>query len=185
VAATGAESAAPLLFMLIPRHPQRFEQAAGQLQSAGLPFVRRTRLLDLGDGGSSALAACREAAVVLGDTLGEMPWYYAGSQVAIVGGGFAPLGGQNFIEASALGCPVVVGPHKANFQQAVADAHAAGANAQAADPEQALRQALRWLDDPALAAQVGRAGHDWVRQHAGAVARVMNGIEDLRAQRPA
>ncbi|MGB6006710.1 3-deoxy-D-manno-octulosonic acid transferase [Castellaniella sp.] len=181
-AATGAESAPPL-FLLIPRHPQRFDQAAAQLQAAGLPFVRRTRLLELGDGGSSALAACRQAAVLLGDTLGEMPWYYAGSQVAIVGGSFAPLGGQNFIEASALGCPVIVGPHTAHFQQAVADAQAAGAIVQASDPDQAVRQALKWLDDPALAAQVGQAGSHWVRQHAGAVARVINGIEDLLTQR--
>ncbi|WP_298019300.1 3-deoxy-D-manno-octulosonic acid transferase [uncultured Castellaniella sp.] len=185
VAATGAESVPPLLFLLIPRHPQRFDQAADQLRTAGLPFVRRTQLLELGDGSSSALAACRQAAVLLGDTLGEMPWYYAGSQVAIVGGSFAPLGGQNFIEASALGCPVIVGPHTANFQQAVADAQAAGAVVQAADPEQAVRQALRWLDDPALAAQAGQAGRHWVRQHAGAVARVVDGIEDLLARRPA
>ncbi|WP_322998743.1 3-deoxy-D-manno-octulosonic acid transferase [Castellaniella sp.] len=184
-AATGEESAAPLLFLLIPRHPQRFDSAAAQLQAAGLPFVRRTQLLDLGDGGSSALAACRQATVLLGDTLGEMPWYYAGSRVAIVGGSFAPLGGQNFIEASALGCPVIVGPHTAHFQQAVADAQAAGAIAQVADADQALRQALQWLDDPAAAAQVGQAGRDWVRQHAGAVARVINGIEDMLAQRAA
>ena len=69
-----------------------------------------------------AAQACQACDVVLGDTLGEMPWYYACAQVAIVAGSFAPLGGQNFIEASALGCPVLVGPHVANFAQAVADA---------------------------------------------------------------
>lgn len=184
-AASGTEADSPLLWILIPRHPQRFDEAAAQLQAAGLPFVRRTRLLDLGDSGSSALAACRQATVLLGDTLGEMPWYYACSQVAIVGGSFAPLGGQNFIEASALGCPVIVGPHTAHFEQAVTDARAAGALVQAADPDQALRQALQWLDDPAVLMQVGQAGSNWVRQHAGAVARVVNGIEDLLVRQPA
>lgn len=178
-AAAGTDDDTPLLWMLIPRHPQRFDEAAAQLQAAGLPFVRRTQLLGLGDGGSSALAACRQAAVLLGDTLGEMPWYYACSQVAIVGGSFAPLGGQNFIEASAVGRPVIVGPHTAHFEQAVADARTAGALVQTADADQALRQALQWLDDPASLTQIGQAGQHWVRQHAGAVDRVVNGIEDV------
>ncbi|WP_323012077.1 3-deoxy-D-manno-octulosonic acid transferase [Castellaniella sp.] len=175
-------SGAPILFLLIPRHPQRFEQAADQLAAAGLPYVRRSQLLSLGDGSSSALAACQEAAVLLGDTLGEMPWYYACSQVAIVGGSFAPLGGQNFIEACALGCPVIVGPHVANFQQAVADALVAGALVQVRDADHAVRQALQWLEDPAELARVGAAGQYWVGQHRGAVARVLDGIEALLPQ---
>ncbi|MBV2181913.1 MAG: 3-deoxy-D-manno-octulosonic acid transferase [Castellaniella sp.] len=182
-AALGGADDTSVLFLLIPRHPQRFDEAAGLLEAAGLSFVRRSRLLELGDGGSSAVDACRGVAVLLGDTLGEMPWYYACGQVAIVGGSFAPLGGQNFIEASALGCPVVVGPHTANFGQAVTDALAAGAIVRADDPEAAVRQALRWLAHPAELARVGDAGRHWVSQHAGAVDRVVNGIEDLLAQR--
>jgi len=181
--AAGVEADQPILFLLIPRHPQRFDAAAEQLRAAGLPFVRRTGLLALGDGGSSALEACRGAAVLLGDTLGEMPWYYAGCQVAIVAGSFAPLGGQNFIEASALGCPVIVGPHVANFEQAVADARAAGALVQADDPGRAVRQALQWLDDSAARTRAGEAGRHWVERHAGAVARVVDGIEGLLARR--
>lgn len=172
------ESEPPVLFMLVPRHPQRFDAAAELLQAAGLRHVRRTRLRELGEGCSSMLEACRDTDVVLGDTLGEMAWYYACSQVAIVGGSFAPLGGQNFIEASALGCPVVVGPHTAHFEQAVADALQAGAIARAADPSQALRQAMAWVDDRAECHRVGQAARHWVGQHAGAVQRVINGIED-------
>jgi 3-deoxy-D-manno-octulosonic-acid transferase len=117
--------------------------------------------------------------VVLGDTLGEMPWYYACAQVAIVGGSFAPLGGQNFIEASALGCPVLVGPHVANFDQAVADALQAGALRQVRTPEAALQCALQWLGDGALRARMGEAALRWISQHTGAVARVVAGIEAL------
>ncbi|WP_066457499.1 3-deoxy-D-manno-octulosonic acid transferase [Castellaniella caeni] len=178
-AACGVAAHRPVLFMLIPRHPQRFEAAAAQLQAAGLALVRRSQLRGLGDGSRSALAACAQAQVLLGDTLGEMPWYYAASQVAIVGGSFAPLGGQNFIEASALGCPVIVGPHTANFEQAVADALAAGAVARADDPERAVRQASQWLEEPATLTRMGAAGRHWVGEHAGAVARVVNGIEAL------
>jgi 3-deoxy-D-manno-octulosonic-acid transferase len=175
----GDDSGPPLLFILVPRHPQRFEAAAELLQAAGLPYVRRSRLLELGDDSSPAVQACHDAVVILGDTLGEMAWYYACAQVAIVGGSFAPLGGQNFIEASAQGRPVLVGPHTENFEQAVDDALAAGAIARAADPDQAVRQAVRWLDDPAGLHRMGETARDWVRQHAGAVARVVDGIETL------
>ena len=167
------------LFMLIPRHPQRFDTAAGLLDSAGLSFVRRTRVVSLGETSEPALRACGECAVVLGDTLGEMPWYYACAQVAIVAGSFAPLGGQNFIEASALGCPVLVGPHVANFDQAVADALRAGAVHQVPTPWAALQCALQWLDDEALRARMGEAATHWISRHTGAVARVVDGIEAL------
>jgi len=180
----GDDSDRPLLFILVPRHPERFDAAADLLRAAGLPHVRRTRLLELGGDGSTAIEACRDVTVILGDTLGEMAWYYACAQVAIVGGSFAPLGGQNFIEASAQGRPVLVGPHTANFEQAVGDALAAGAVARAADPAQAVRQALRWLDDPAGLGRMGEVARDWVRQHAGAVTRVADGIEDLLARTP-
>ncbi|HEX7386398.1 MAG TPA: 3-deoxy-D-manno-octulosonic acid transferase [Castellaniella sp.] len=169
------------LFFLIPRHPQRFEDAARLLAESGLSVVRRTELLRLGDASGSAVDVCRKAAVVLGDTLGEMAWYYGCAQVAIVAGSFAPLGGQNFIEASALGCPVVVGPHTDNFEQAVADALQAGAIGQANTPEAALQKALQWLDDGPLRARLGDASRHWVGQHTGAVARVMAGIEGLLA----
>lgn len=180
--ARGHDSGPPLLFMLVPRHPERFDAAAGLLREAGLAHVRRSHLLTLDDGSRSALEACGDAEVILGDTLGEMAWYYACAQVAIVGGSFAPLGGQNFIEASAQGRPVLVGPHTAHFEQAVSDALSAGAIARAADPDQAVRQALQWLDDPASLRRMGEAARDWVRQHAGAVARVGDGIETLLAQ---
>lgn len=167
------------LFMLIPRHPERFDAAAGLLESAGLSFVRRTRIVSLGEASDPAAQACQACDVVLGDTLGEMPWYYACAQVAIVAGSFAPLGGQNFIEASALGCPVLVGPHVANFAQAVADAVRAGAVHQVRTPEDALQCALRWLDDGVLRARMGEAATHWISQHTGAVARVAAGIETL------
>jgi 3-deoxy-D-manno-octulosonic-acid transferase len=67
----------------------------------------------------------------LGDTMGEMPFYYAACDVAVIGGSFAPLGGQNLIEALACGAPVVVGPSMFNFAEATRLALEAGARAQA------------------------------------------------------
>ncbi|MDN5843051.1 MAG: 3-deoxy-D-manno-octulosonic acid transferase [Alcaligenaceae bacterium] len=177
--AQGSERYEQVLFYLIPRHPARFDEAAAQLEAAGLSCVRRTHLIALGDGGSSALAACRNVTVLLGDTLGEMPWYYAGSRVAIVGGSFEPLGGQNFIEASALGVPVLVGLHTQHFEQAVFDASRAGAIERVPSADLAVQRALEWVEDPAHLAQMGAAAEHWVQQHTGAVQRVVEGLNKV------
>lgn len=167
------------IFMLIPRHPQRFQLAGELLEKYKLTFVRRTELIKHGSESTSAVDLCKSTQVILGDTLGEMPWFYAASDIAIVGGSFAPLGGQNFIEASALGCPVIVGPHTNNFAQAVADAVAAGAVTRVSDPAAAVKQALAWLEDCTTRINMGDQARHWVGQHAGAVARVVNGINRI------
>jgi len=161
-----AEPGAPL-FLLIPRHPQRFDEAARMLSDSGLGFARR----------SAGTVPRPEAAVLLGDTLGEMAFYYAASDVAIVAGSFAPLGGQNLIEACAAGVPVIVGPHTFNFKQAAEDAIEAGAVSRAADPGQAVDMAMAFLQDEARRQQTSRAARTWFDQHAGATARTMAALE--------
>lgn len=169
-----------VLFCLIPRHPERFDEAAQQLAAAGLTCVRRSQLIEAGDCSSTALQACADAAVLLGDTLGEMPWYYALGQVAIVAGSFQPLGGQNLIEACAVGVPVLVGPHTRNFEQAVVDALDQGAALRVHDADAALQMALQLLDDVQRLARMGEAGAHWVQMHRGAVARVVAGLNELK-----
>lgn len=171
-----------VLFCLVPRHPQRFDTAAQLLEQAGLPFVRRSQLIEAGDCSSSAVQACKAATVLLGDSLGEMHWYYALSRVAVVAGSFQPLGGQNMMEASAVGVPVIVGPHTRNFEQSVADALAEGAALRAADADSALHLALQLVDDAARMSRMGQAGAHWVQKHTGAVARVVGGLNEILAR---
>ncbi|CAB3891812.1 3-deoxy-D-manno-octulosonic acid transferase [Achromobacter animicus] len=154
------------LFLLIPRHPQRFDEAARLLSDAKVGFARR----------SEGTLAPPGAAVLLGDSLGEMAFYYAASDVAIVAGSFAPLGGQNLIEACAAGVPVIVGPHTFNFKQAAEDAIEAGAALRAEDPAQAVHAAIALLRDTPrrqLASKAARACFD---QHAGATGRTMDAL---------
>jgi len=169
-----------VLFCIVPRHPQRFDHVAALLAAAGLPYVRRTQFADGGSTVPSNLRLCAQKAVLLGDSMGEMPIYYGASQIAIVGGSFAPLGGQNLIEACAAGVPVIIGPHTHNFEQATLDAIAAGAAVRVDSAEAALATALQWLDDTPRLHQMGQNGLYWVRQHAGAVARVMEGVHELK-----
>jgi 3-deoxy-D-manno-octulosonic-acid transferase len=164
-----AKDAAPasVLHMLIPRHPQRFAEAATILQKRELRFVRRSAGVDVPPPGTAAL---------LGDTLGEMAFYYAAADVAIIGGGFAPFGGQNLIEACAAGTPVIVGPHMHNFSQATADAIAAGAAVQVSNAEEALRMAYALLRDAPRREAMRQAAMSWTATHAGATRRIVEAL---------
>lgn len=154
------------LFLLIPRHPQRFDEAARLLDEAGLAYARRSAGAEPG----------ADTTVLLGDTLGEMAFYYAASDVAIVAGSFAPLGGQNLIEACAAGVPVIVGPHTFNFKQAAEDAIEAGAAQRAPDAAQAVDAAMALLADEARRRCGGEAARAWFGAHAGATGRTLDAL---------
>ena len=126
------------LLLLVPRHPQRFDDVAGLVAQSGLSLSRRS--LWVADSPPT-----ESVDVWLGDSLGEMPAYYAAADVALLGGSFAPLGGQNLIEAAACGCPLLMGPHTFNFAQAAELALAAGAAVRVADLGGAVKQALNLI----------------------------------------
>lgn len=157
-----------VLHVLIPRHPQRFDSAAAILDAQGLAYMRRSDGLDAVKDGLT---------VLLGDSLGEMAFYYAAADVAIVAGGFAPMGGQNLIEACAAGTPVIVGPHMRNFAQAVSDAVAAGGAIQVDNAEEALLQAYELLRDTRRREEMKAAALSWTAAHAGATSRIVNALE--------
>jgi 3-deoxy-D-manno-octulosonic-acid transferase len=121
---------------VVPRHPQRFEEVAGLLASRGLRFARRSEMAD------GALPLPSDVDVLLGDSMAEMAMYYAAADVALIGGSLLELGGQNLIEACAIGTPVVVGPHTFNFAQATADAIEAGAAVRVETAGEAIAQML-------------------------------------------
>lgn len=107
---------------IVPRHPQRFDDVAALVTQGGWGLSRRSAW-QAGQPDAKALAAD----VWLGDTMGEMPAYYAAARTALLGGSFAPLGGQNLIEAAACGCPIIMGPSTFNFAEAARLSEAAGA----------------------------------------------------------
>ena len=146
---------AEFLTVVVPRHPQRFNEVASLAQS------RKSE---------SALPAPTHR-VYLGDTMGEMAFYYGAADVAIIGGSFMPLGGQNLIEALAAGVPVVVGPSMYNFAEATRLALEAGAAIQAPDAGAAVRAASALLSDPQRRAAMAAAGRKLCLEHRGATAR--------------
>jgi 3-deoxy-D-manno-octulosonic-acid transferase len=118
-------STPPPLLCIVPRHPERFAEVAELIRASGLTVLRRSEI-NLDAAGLHKLAD-PAAAVVLGDSMGEMSLYYSASDLVVMGGSLMPLGGQNLIEACAAGCPVLLGEHTFNFQQASQDAIDCGA----------------------------------------------------------
>ena len=168
-----------VLLLLVPRHPQRFDEVATAIEARGLPFKRRSSG-DFPDAGTR---------VWLGDSMGEMAAYYALADLALIGGSLQPLGGQNLIEAAACGCPVLVGPHTFNFAQATEDALACGAARRVEDAEAAAQAASALLapdgsGQTALAA-MRQAAVEFSAAHRGATARTLELIaERLTSPRP-
>ena len=162
----------PVQWLIVPRHPQRFDAVADLLQAAGLSVARRCV-----DG-----AHFSSADVWLGDTLGEMAFYYGLADVALLGGSFAPLGGQNLIEAAACRCPVVMGPHTFNFAQAAEMAQEAGAACERPDMASAIQTAMQWADDPALLEAASSAALAFAQTHRGAALRLARALDVLWRQ---
>ncbi len=156
-----------LLVVIVPRHPQRFDDVAPLAQS------RRTR----------EPLPPPEHRIHLGDTMGEMPFYYAACDVAIIGGSFAPLGGQNLIEALAAGAPSVVGPSMFNFAEATRLALEAGAVLQATDAGGAVRLAASLLHDARMRRSMSAAGRKLCQTHRGATERHLALIGEMLSVR--
>ena len=116
------------LLIVVPRHPERFTEVANLLYQSTLSFERRSNLSDPRSSAEFAsVPHWTNVDVLLGDSMGEMGAYYNATDLVVMGGSLLPTGGQNLIEACANGCPVILGEHTYNFQQASEDAIACGA----------------------------------------------------------
>ena len=164
----GRAGARPLL-LIVPRHPQRFDEVAALIERAGFTLARRSTW------GAMPPDAALAAQVWLGDSMQEMALYYACAQVALLGGSFAPLGGQNLIEAAACGCPVVMGPHTFNFADAAELSLAAGAAVRVDDIEAGIAEALRLIGSDELPRR-SDAARDFAATHRGAAQRMAKAI---------
>jgi 3-deoxy-D-manno-octulosonic-acid transferase len=153
---------AQTLTLIVPRHPQRFAAVADLLAARGIPFVRRSANTDVP----------ADVNVVLGDSLGELPSYYAAADVAFVGGSLLPLGGQNLIEAIAVGTPTIVGPHTFNFAEATTQAVAAQAAVRVADADALIAEVAALLGDAARRAGMRQAALAFHAAHRGAADRL-------------
>lgn len=163
----GAIAAHPgVQWLLVPRHPQRFDAVAAMAAEAGFTVSRR----------STWDHSPAPADLWIGDSLGEMALYYGLADVALLGGSFARLGGQNLIEAAACGCPIVMGPHTWNFSEAAELALEAGAAKRAEGMEEGVRVAVELARDATALAAAAQAGERFAAAHRGAAEKTAGAI---------
>ncbi len=157
----GAGSGA--LLVIVPRHPQRFDDVARLARDAGWRVQLRSE--------SAAIAA--ETEVVIGDSMGEMFAYYASVDLAFIGGSLLDFGSQNLIEAAACGTPILIGPSTRNFADAARAAIACGAAQPIVDATDLVARVNTLLGDAEGRARMSAAGKEFAGRHRGATARTM------------
>jgi 3-deoxy-D-manno-octulosonic-acid transferase len=166
---------APLL-CIVPRHPERFAEVANHIRNTKLKFQARSKL-------ANASGDFAGIDVVLGDSMGEMPMYYSAADLVVMGGSLLPFGGQNLIEACAAGCPVLLGEHTYNFQQAAIDAISIGA-AKRVNGELLLGQTLALTESlkelllhSAELAKMAVAAKAYAVEHQGATKNILAALD--------
>ena len=157
-----------LLVVIVPRHPQRFDQVAQLLKQRGITYQLR----------STDKPVLDKTSVVLGDSMGEMFAYYVAADIAFIGGSLLPFGGQNLIEACAVGTPVLVGPHTYNFAEVTRLAVNIGAAMQIKDSEELIVSVQNLLGNPAKISKMRQQCNTFVISNCGATDRA---IEIIRA----
>jgi 3-deoxy-D-manno-octulosonic-acid transferase len=161
------EAPPQVLTVIVPRHPQRFDEVARLLERHGVPYQRR----------SARSAVEPGTRVLLGDSMGEMYAYYAACDVAFIGGSLLPLGGQNLLEACAVGKPVLIGPHTFNFAEASAAAITAGAALRVDTAQDLARELTALSGDAQRRERMGSAGRELMQRHRGATQRTLELLE--------
>jgi 3-deoxy-D-manno-octulosonic-acid transferase len=153
-------------WLVVPRHPQRFDEVAALARERGMAVSRRT----------AWGAQPQPADLWIGDSLGEMAFYYGLADVALLGGSFAPLGGQNLIEAAACDCPIVMGPHTFNFAAAAQLAQDAGAALRVDSMEEGVRAAVSLAGDAPRREAAVRAASAFAAAHQGAADKTARAV---------
>lgn len=185
----GQHSDVQVNWLIVPRHPQRVSDVESMLLAAGLRVSRRSTWgqegpalnpASVGDGTNEA------SVILLGDSLGEMALYYSLADMALLGGSFENLGGQNLIEAAACACPILMGPHTFNFLDAARAAEAAGAAQRCNDMEEAVSLAVQTVQNKELQQIRSHHATQFAQQHGGgthrtalAVLELLHSIKDL------
>ncbi len=157
------------LLILVPRHPNRFDDVAALLAKEAIPFVRR----------SHGAVADSKTSVLLGDTLGELVAFYAAGDVAFVAGSLVPIGGHNLLEPAALNLPILAGPHNFNSEDIARLLIAAGATEIVSDAESLAAALERLLTNAALRTERGAKGRAALDENRGALARLLILLEQV------
>lgn len=158
-----------VVLVIVPRHPQRFDQVLALARDCGLVTQRR----------SDDRAVGADVQLWLGDSMGELWAYYLAADLAYVGGSIVPLGGQNLIEAAAAGCPILIGRNTFNFTAASDEAVKSGAAVRVDDYDALIVTGLAIAGDAARRRRMSDAGRVFAASHRGATDKTMAIVDEI------
>ncbi|HEY8517853.1 MAG TPA: glycosyltransferase N-terminal domain-containing protein [Candidatus Binatia bacterium] len=167
------------LWVIAPRHPERFAGVGAMLAQRGLRVVQRSRLPE---DERAAVEQLESADVLLLDTLGELAGCYHAATVAFVGGTLVPIGGHNLLEPARCGVPVIVGPHVHTVRALAECLAAAGAAVIVADARELARAVEAFLD-PERRAAASAAACSVATEQCGSLPATWAAIEPLLRER--
>lgn len=194
------DARAPLRLIVVPRHPERFEEVAQLIASTGIPWARRSQLTGVagdeaqrspqdaassakGTGGSASGSVPSHPAwqILLVDVIGELGAWWGAADVGFVGGSFGSRGGQNMLEPAAYGVPTCFGPNTRNFRDIVRRLLAVDGAKVVADAAELQQFVRRALDDRAWSADLGERARALVLSQQGATQRTVERLAGLLA----
>jgi 3-deoxy-D-manno-octulosonic-acid transferase len=176
-----------LKLVLVPRHPQRFEEVAGQLEKSGIPWMRRSHLeqpANYSRSSSTRSPSRLTAGVLLVDTVGELGAWWGTASVGFVGGSFGSRGGQNMLEPAAYGVATCFGPNTWNFRDIVAQLLAVDGAVTVHDEAELRSFIRRVLGEPMWAAALGKRARQLVMSQQGATLRTVEMLLPLVEEAP-
>ena len=158
-----------ILLVLVPRHPERFHGVRDQIEKQRFSTISRT-----------ADQSCDPSTeVFLVDTMGEVPLFYAASDIAFVGGSLVPIGGHNLLEPAAHGLPIITGPHLFNAQEIADEFIGRGACRVVANSDELATSVANLIENPVEAREMGAKGLAVLEQNRGSLERLLVLLEPL------
>ena len=151
------------LMIIIPRHPQRFDEVYNLIVDRGLDVKRR----------SDGLRCDENTQVLLGDSMGELLSYYSVCDIAFIGGSLIDTGGQNMLEAAATSKPILFGPSVFNFEQIAQLLLEKDAAIQVDDADDLMKTISSLLLDDPKRQKLGENAKNLLEKHRGAIDRLM------------
>ncbi len=161
-----------LRMILVPRHKERFDDVAKRIQSTGIPWDRRSRLND-------STSINPEWQIFLGDSIGELRWWWGMADIGFVGGSFGDRGGQNMIEPCAFGVATSFGPNTKNFRDIVALLRDKNACKQFEVPSEIVPWVMDMAHHPELRIEMGKRAASVASEHRGATERTWTELRKL------
>jgi len=155
------------LLVIIPRHPERFDEAAKIAKGFGLNVNRR----------SEAENCSEDTDILVGDSMGEMMAYYSISDIAFIGGSLTDNGCQNMLEAASLSKPIIFGPSVYNFEEISKQLLDNDASIQVSNADELMQTVSQLLLSKSRRDELGANARKTFEKNQGAASNILSALK--------